>query len=158
MSVRVARQLVEELSLDLSPQEAYRRRVRRNKLARDPEPARLLADWLAARAVRKVFRAREPHALLDDPALIRSGLSDSRAGISAANIVEGYVSHDNLPILSRRHLLRPGGSDSNVVLHVVDELPEEPVPLLLLAADLAEHDGPRELARAEQIIHEVLVS
>lgn len=158
MSPAVARQFVEEHPQGLSPQEAYRRRLRRDRLAHDPEPARLLADWLAARARREVYRAREPLALLDDPAIIPSGLSDSRSGMSAADIVEGYVSHQDLPVVLRHHLLRPGGSDSNVILHVVDELPSDPVPPLVLAADLADHDGPRELARAEQIIRAVLAS
>ncbi|MCC2322620.1 hypothetical protein [Cellulomonas xiejunii] len=71
---------------------------------------------------------------------------------------EGYVSHEDLPVVLRHHLLRPGGSNWNVILHVVDELPPDPVPPLVLAADLADHDGPRELARAEQIIRAVLAS
>jgi hypothetical protein len=42
------------------------------------------------------------------------------------------------------------------VLHVADVLPPRPVPLLLLAADLVEHDAPRELARARELIRDEL--
>jgi len=140
----------------MSPKEAHLWRQRRKQLVEDHDPARLLAGWLAARGVRKVYRAREPLAVLEDPAVIRSGLSDSRAGMSAADVVEGYVSRAQLSAVVRRHLLRAAGAPANVVLHVVEELPPDPVPPLLLAADLADHDGPRELARAEVIIHEAL--
>ena len=37
-------------------------------------------------------------------------------------------------------------------------VPDRPVPRLLLAADLADHDGPRELARARPLIADWLAS
>jgi hypothetical protein len=84
--------------------------------------------------------------------VVLSGLSDERAGLSAAGDVEGYVLADDADALIRDHLLIDAGPSVDVVLHVSPVLPEVPVPLLLVAADLADHDGPRELARARELI------
>lgn len=127
-------------------------RDRRDRLRTDPSPETLLASWAAARGDRLLFATREPRGVLDDPAVVRSGLSDPRAGISAADLAEGYVRRDDLDAVRRRHLLRPVTGRPDVVLHVVAVLPADPVPPLVLAADLAEHDGPRELARASELI------
>lgn len=127
-------------------------RDRRDRLRADPSPATLLASWAAARGDRLLFAAREPGGVLEDPAVVRSGLSDPRSGISAADLAEGYVRRDDLDAVRRRHLLRPATGRPDVVLHVVAVLPADPVPPLVLAADLAEHDGPRELARASELI------
>ncbi|MBW0252460.1 helix-turn-helix domain-containing protein [Cellulomonas sp. PS-H5] len=127
-------------------------RDRRDRLRTDPSPETLLASWAAARGDRLLFATREPRGVLDDPAVVRSGLSDPRAGISAADLAEGYVRRDDLDSVRRRHLLRPATGRPDVVLHVVAVLPTDPVPPLVLAADLAEHDGPRELARASELI------
>lgn len=127
-------------------------RDRRDRLRSDPSPETLLASWAAARGDRLLFATREPRGVLDDPAVVRSGLSDPRAGISAADLAEGYVRRDDLDAVRRRHLLRPVTGRPDVVLHVVAVLPADPVPPLVLAADLAEHDGPRELARASELI------
>lgn len=56
--------------------------------------------------------------------------------------------------MRRAHLLIDAGSGANVILHVSPIAPDRSVPLLLLAVDLADHDGPRELARACQLIAE----
>jgi hypothetical protein len=94
--------------------------------------------------------------VLEDPAVIRSGVSDPRSGISAADLAEGYVHRDDLDAVRTRHLLRPAAGRPDVILHVVTALPAAPVPPLVLAADLAEHDGPRELARADELIAQVV--
>lgn len=59
---------------------------------------------------------------------------------------------DDVGAVIRDHLLIDAGPRADVVLHVSPLLPEVPVPLLLVAADLADHDGPRELARARELI------
>lgn len=83
-------------------------------------------------------------------------MSDPRSEIAAGDIVEGYVRESDLAAVRRAHLLRPGGHRSSVVLHVAEQLPKSPVPPLVLAADLAEHDEPRALSRARELIVETL--
>jgi len=132
--------------------EAYRLRKRLERLADDAEPEVLLRSWLASRADRLMLSASEPEGLRADPRLALSGLSDERSGMSAGGEVEGYVGADDVEAVRREHLLIEAGSGANAVLHVAPLRPAVPVPLLLLAADLAEHDGPRELARARELI------
>ena len=135
-----------------NPQEAWRYRQRLRRLTVAPEPERLLASWVASRGDRLLFVANEPAAVLADPRVVRSGVSDPRAGLSAAEWAEGWVRADDLKALRRTHLLRRAEGAYRVVLHVADELPPSPVPLLLLAADLVDHQGARELARARELI------
>jgi hypothetical protein len=54
------------------------------------------------------------------------------------------------------YLLVEADSDANVVLHVIPDA-QYPYPesRLRLAADLAEHRGPREEARAAELLHEL---
>lgn len=139
-----------------APDQAYRWRTRRHRLVGDPEPERLLASWVASRAEHCWFRTRNNDEMLTDQRLVPSGLSDSRAGISSGALVEAYVSRDDLDAVRRAYLLVPGGPADNVLLHVADALPPTPVPLLLLAADLADHGGDREAARARTLIAEAL--
>ncbi|WP_222117224.1 helix-turn-helix domain-containing protein [Cellulomonas sp. SLBN-39] len=143
---------------DARPEAAYRRRQRRDRLARDGEPERLLTSWVASRARREVFTSRHPEHVLADSRLVRSGLSDPRAGIASGDFAEAYVLVEDLDDIVRAHLLRPGRSSPNVVLHAVPRLPPDPVPPLMVAADLAEHDQPRELSRARELIREELCS
>ena len=115
--------------------------------------AEQIAAILRRHGVRAtLFVANEPAAVLADPRVVRSGVSDPRAGLSAAEWAEGWVRADDLKALRRTHLLRRAEGAYRVVLHVADELPPSPVPLLLLAADLVDHQGARELARARELI------
>lgn len=138
------------------PTHAIRWHERRARLLVDPDRASLLASWAAGRALRVLLTTREPAGVLEDPLVVRSGMSDARSGISAASLAEGYVRSADLERVRRRHLLRPASGRADVVLHVVDDLPASPVPPLLLAADLAEHDDPRASARASELIVEAL--
>lgn len=131
-------------------------RERRARLLADHEPGLLLASWTAARARRELFVTREPDGLLSDPRVVRSGVSDPRSGLSAAHLSEGYVTEADLTGVRRTHLLRPAAGAPSVILHVVDTQPPDPAPLLVLAADLADHEGARELARARELIVEAL--
>ena len=134
------------------PRESYRLRRALERLAADDEPELLLRSWLASRARRRRLSAPDAQALRSDARVVLSGLSDERAGLSAVGDVEGYVGADDAGAVIRDHLLIEAGPSSDVVLHVAPVLPEAPVPLLLVAADLADHDGPRELARARELI------
>lgn len=156
MSVRIAWALV-ELSAGgaaewIEPRESYRLRRALDRLVTDDEPEMLLRSWLASRAERQLLSASEVDGLRADPRLALSGLSDERSGLSAARNVEAYVRAEDAAAVRRDHLLIDSGSNANVVLHVSPRVPDRPVPVLLLAADLADHDGPRELARARELI------
>jgi len=156
MSVRIAWALV-ELSAGgaaewVEPRESYRLRRALDRLVTDDEPEMLLRSWLASRAERQLLSASEVDGLRADPRLALSGLSDERSGLSAARNVEAYVRAEDAAAVRRDHLLIDSGSNANVVLHVSPRVPDRPVPVLLLAADLADHDGPRELARARELI------
>ena len=138
----------------VEPRESYRLRRALERLAADDEPELLLRSWLASRAERRRLSAPDAKALRSDARVLLSGLSDERAGLSAAGDVEGYVGADDADAVIRDHLLIDAGPSADVVLHVSPLLPGVPVPLLLVAADLAEHDGPRELARARELIRD----
>ncbi|MDR3068268.1 MAG: hypothetical protein LBU50_02040 [Cellulomonas sp.] len=58
----------------------------------------------------------------------------------------------------RDHLLLPAAAAPSVVVHVTPAAVTvaDPVPLLLLAADLADHHQPRPTARARDLIGQAL--
>ena len=133
--------------------EAHRLRAQRDRLDHDGAPELLARSWLASRGERHALSAPVPSDMRSDPRLVLSGLSDPRAGISAGDYLEAYVKDDALDDVRADHLLVPApGARANVILHASPVLPPDPVPLLLLAADLADHDSPRELARARAIL------
>ncbi|MHB1740163.1 MAG: hypothetical protein ACYCXA_11955 [Actinomycetes bacterium] len=136
----------------IEPRESYRLRQTLDRLVADGEPEMLLRSWLASRAERELLSASEIDTLRADPRLVLSGLPDERSGLSAAATVEAYVRAEDAVAVRSDHLLVDAGSNANVVLHVAPLIPDRPVPVLLLAADLADHDGPRELARARELI------
>lgn len=124
--------------------------------------ARLLREMLANRAERQVFRAntRDLPDLRADVRLVLSGLNDPRAEIAAGDIVEGYVTQADLGHLIRDYLLTPAVGQSsrqqaNVVLHASIRSVPRPSPLLLIAADLADHRTPREESRAVEILNDL---
>jgi excisionase family DNA binding protein len=122
-----------------------------------------LRSLLRNRAERRLFRAspRDLGALRSDDRLDLSGISLPGSGIASGDIVEGYVAASYLGDLVDEYLLSQAShGQANVVLHAVNpaDIPGrriEPDNWLLLAADLAEHHRPRELARAAQIVREV---
>lgn len=137
----------------LSPQDVYRLKQYRNRLFHDTEPPLLLKSWLAVRADRHEMSCPETSGLRLDPRVVLSGISEPRSRMSAANQVELYVHTDDYDDLCADHLLVPATVPrANVVVHAAQVRPADPVPVLLLAADLADHDGPRELSRARELI------
>jgi len=142
----------------------------RMQLKRLLEPAEMPASGEEAVgdlavSLRSVFRNRAQRRLLRaSPA----DLADLRAadrwallvdlgasGIASADI-EGYLRESDVDGVVRDHLLVEADSDANVVLHVIPDA-QYPYPdsRLRLAADLAEHRGPREEARAAELLHEL---
>jgi excisionase family DNA binding protein len=124
--------------------------------------ALLLRSWLRNRAERHLYRAspRDLPDLRADNRVVLSGLSHPGSGIASGDVVEGYVSADDVGAVMDDYLLStvPVGKDANVVLHVVSVISFDvagDIAPLLLAADLAEHRGPREELRAVEIVRAV---
>jgi excisionase family DNA binding protein len=116
-------------------------------------------------SLRSVFRNRAQRRLLGaSPADLADLRADDRwaslvdlgaSGIASADI-EGYLGESDLDGVVRDYLLVEADSDANVVLHVIPDA-QYPYPesRLRLAADLAEHRGPREEVRAAELLHEL---
>lgn len=118
-----------------------------------------LLAWLSNRSSRRLFVAApsDLNGLREDPRLVPSGLSDPRSGMDDLRLLEGYVKTDDVDAIASDYWLeRPGIDDRpNVVLHVSPVRPPAIGPMLL-AADLAEHGGPRELAKAHELLDEAV--
>ncbi|MEK8225003.1 hypothetical protein NKG05_00805 [Oerskovia sp. M15] len=143
----------------LRPDEAFRLRSRAQRLAYAPDPLALLRAWLSARAEVHHMQVQDPSSLLADERVVPSGVSDPRSGMSAAGHAEGYVHADDLENVAADHLLVPAPrSRANAVLRVSPVLPPAPVPELLLVADLADADSPREEARARNLLDALLAA
>ncbi len=107
----------------------------------------------ALRELRKAASADLPRLREDVrwKSLVRAAVS----GIASPD-VEGYLAAIDVKPLSEEFLLMPADSDANVILHVLPEGQKAyPESKLLLAADLAEHWGPREELRAAELVREV---
>ena len=124
--------------------------------------AALLRSWLRHRAGRRLYSAspRDLPDLREDDRTVLSGVSQARSGMASGNLVEGYVGADDLAAIIDDYLLSPitNGRNTNVVLHIGSGI--FPVAIggiapLMLAADLAEHRGPREESLAAEILREI---
>ena len=121
-----------------------------------------LRALLQNRAERHAFRAapRDLEDLRSDSRVMLSGVSLPGSGIASGDIVEGYIAAGELDGVIDAYLLsgaRP--VDANVVLHAVADPAHLDVHFkldnwIVLAADLAEHHRPREVARAVEIVRE----
>lgn len=124
----------------------------------------LLAHALGNRADRVLFAAspRDLPDVREDARVHSSGVSLPASGISAGDLVEGYVSSVNVESLVADYVLSPAPRGrANVILHVVPQEEDHPGVAelgdlvsspLAMAADLAEHDGVRERAAAVRIL------
>lgn len=143
----------------LHPDEAYRLNRRARALGDDPEPLERLHAWARNRADVERLNAPDPAALLADHRTVRSGISDARTGLAVPDTVgaEVYVQVDDYPAVAHQHLLVPAPrAQVNVTLHRAPILPTAPVSVLLLAADLADHGGPREWNAAAALLDDWL--
>jgi excisionase family DNA binding protein len=118
-----------------------------------------------ASVLRLLFRnraGRELHRAADAdlPALRvdrrwQSLITPAVSGIASSD-VEGYLAAEDLAPLSRDFLLLPADRDANVVIHVVSAGRHAySSSTLQLAADLAEHRGPREELRAAELLRDL---
>lgn len=156
-----------EALADLAAVERARARARLEKLlarvAAAPQreaDLRLIASELrsllgkrASRELRKAADADLADLRLDPR--WRSLVSPAASGIATLD-VDGYLAANDLRSLTEEFLLMPASGDANVVIHLLPERQKAyPRSKLLLAADLAERRGPREEARAVELLREV---
>lgn len=107
----------------------------------------------AARELRKAASADLPR--LREDARWKLVVSASASGIASPD-VEGYLAVPDLRPLAEEFLLIHADRDANVIIHVLPEGQNAyPDSKLRLAADLAEHWGPREERRAAELVREV---
>ena len=115
-----------------------------------------LRSVLRNRAGRRLLRAA-PADLADLRADERwAMIVDLGPSGLASPDVEGYLAESLVQGILKDYLLVESDRDANVVLHVVSD-GQYPYPdsRLRLAADLADHRGPREEARAAELLHEL---
>lgn len=117
----------------------------------------VLRSWFRNRASRELRKAASADlpALRKDVRWVPFGLSAAASGLGAGDLAEGYLAQSDVASLSEDFLLMPAEQDANVVIHVLPEGRRAyPESRLLLAADLAEHRGPREERRAVELLRE----
>ncbi|MGH1564611.1 helix-turn-helix domain-containing protein [Mumia sp. DW29H23] len=117
------------------------------------DPAALLRGWMARRADRREFRvaASDLDDLRDDERVHRSGVS-AEGSFIVSGTLEAYAATADLDDLVDDYFLVPADrQEGNVVLHVVDVVPDT-TRWPVLATDLAEHLGSRESARATELV------
>ncbi|KHL17840.1 excisionase family DNA binding protein [Mumia flava] len=136
----------------VSATELRRLRAYAHRLGSDPDSVSLLRTWAERRGDRTTWRVAEADRdeLRSDDRVRRSGVDAPGSGI-VSPVAEVYVAVAELDHLVDDYFLVPAGAaEANVVLHVVAQVPDITWPVL--AADLAEHLGSRENARAAELI------
>jgi hypothetical protein len=142
-----------EKPVEIRDAERARIRERLARLSSSDAPIDLIHSWLAHRAALEEFSINRADLedLRADARVVPSGISDSRAGLSSASEFEGYIAAEDLADVRKDYLLARSSSP-NVRLHVADKPVQRPAPIALVIADLADRNGPREDARAEELI------
>lgn len=144
--------------LSLSPVEKYRVNQRFQRWQADSFSISLLRSLLANRADRMELSASpgDIPELKKDPRLRPSGVSHPQAGLLANSELEAYVNRDDVDNVVKDWFLvesKPG-QRPNVILHIAEEVPEE-LPLIIVAADLAERPGAREQQAARELVRSI---
>ncbi|GAA1817266.1 helix-turn-helix domain-containing protein [Planosporangium flavigriseum] len=155
---------IDDALATLPPPTRSRARARAREL-RHLEHAEAVRQWRSAlrnRARQYLFYAHPSvlHEFLNQSKVIPSGISAAHehgADLMVLGGAEGYVRAQDLPHLQERYALNPdAGADSNVRLHVVDGVGDwlfkhRPAPAAVVAADLIEHDEPRDQSAGAQL-------
>lgn len=131
------------------------RAVRRLAAAIDGHDHDALVAWLNHRASRHLYVAApaDLERLRHEGRLVLAGVSHPDSGLEDLRVIEGYVAAEELDAIVVDHWLEHPrvGERPNVFLHAAPVRPVQIKPALL-AADLAEHGGPREIARAHELL------
>jgi excisionase family DNA binding protein len=144
----------------LSPPLRSRARARAAAL-RLTQPAEIAKQWRLALGERAPVRDFYGHpsvlkVLLDDPKIVRSGISaahDHGADLMVLGGAEGYIRSADLAHVQERYALSPdAGPHANVRLHITEDdeagwlFNQHLAPAAVVAADLVERDAPRDRA------------
>ena len=86
--------------------------------------------------------------------IVLSGVSSSKSKISDSNFVEAYIKESFLKDFKKKYL-SVDSDKPNVILHLVQELVKDPLPIGYLIADFSEHLGPREKERVKELVREL---
>lgn len=141
-----------------------RTRARIEQLRIDPSHGRALSawlsSWLSSRAKAEYFKAQpaDLQDLRNDQRLRATGVSHQESGLLQAPEFDAYVDQSDFSRVVEDYMLLPSSPrQANVILRVAD-LPVAPraVPRLLVAVDLIDRQGPRELAAAQEILRKTL--
>jgi hypothetical protein len=124
-------------------------------LASGSEAPALMSSWLRHRGERLTFRAQAEDVaeLLDDERVMRSGISDPRAGIGGGDTAEVWLrDFSSLYEVQGDYLLLPDPK-GNVIVHRGGLQHLTPrAPLGLVMADLADWNDPREDSRVVELL------
>lgn len=143
-----------------NPHRPSRARERIERLRRDPQLRSELNSWMVNRAHIGHFRV-QPRDLPDlrgDERLLPTGASHPASGLLQAQEHEAYILLRDLPEVVHDYLLIPSSAGrANVTLRAINApaLPRA-IPRLMIAADLLDRGGPREISAAQEILNEAL--
>lgn len=158
LSARMAQMVVRVISglplTQLSPQDRFFAKGYIERLRAAENPAQLLHSWMKSRqlgVVRLAANRADLAELGSDARVVASGITDERSGLSATHEFEGYVATTDLDAIRNDYLLVASDSP-NVLLHMVEVLPDRPIPLGLVLADLADWNRPREDGRVIELV------
>ena len=161
MSPFMARSLILMISgsseqSDLDPVQMHRLKKHLAELQAHQHPAWLLSSWLRKRGEVISLNAKpiDLKKLKSDHRVFLSGLCDPRSGISAIDFAEGYIDKKNVRKLKDEYLLIESDAP-NVILRMIDLKLERPLPIGLVLADLADHNGPREDAQVARLLRQL---
>ena len=156
MSPRNAWALILQTDGWLDSQAAWKLNNRMTHLRDRNDPALVLASWLRSRGERLEMSTPSPNGLINDLRAVPSGVSDRRAQMAASNLVEVYVHQDEAEAVKADHWLVPARDKPNAILHVTPFLPPNPVPIVLVIADLVDNGSERDIRQARELARKYL--
>jgi excisionase family DNA binding protein len=138
---------------DADPMQKHRLKLHLAELQNHKYPSWLLSSWLRKRGEVISFKANlaDLGKLQLDDRIYLSGVNDPRGGISASDFVEGYIEKKYLKEFQKDYLLVDSDAP-NVILRMVNFVLERPLPVGLVMADLADHNGPREDSQVARLL------
>ena len=137
----------------LDPVQRHRMKRHVAELQNHKYPGGLLSSWLRKRGEVMPLKANpvDIRKLQLDDRIFLSGVSDTRCGISASDFVEGYIERKNVKQFQKDYLL-VDSDVPNVMLRIADIALKRPLPIGLVVADLADHNGPREDSQVVRLL------